>query len=266
MPMLALRELQAAFQRAVQGEPQATLLAEIVEDGLTAGARLDIYRHHVLTTLTDVLMSAYPVVCCLVDPRFFAYAAHEYIREHLPTSPCLFEYGASFPAFLASFPPCRHLEYLPDVARLEWAVHAGRYADEAAALDPTRLAAVPPDETPWLVLRLDPSVAYVGSPWPIDQIWRANQPEGEAGVPVDLAAGGVQLEIRRHADNVVFRSLDASTFVFRRALAQGQPLAEAADRALALRADFPLAQAVRDLLEDGIAMDLAPMSPPTEVS
>ena len=33
----------------------------------------------------------------------------------------------------------------------------------------------------------------------------------------------------------------------------------------ALRADFPLAQAVRDLLEDGIAVDLTLMSPPKEV-
>ena len=265
MPMLALCELQAAFRRAVQGEAEPALLAEIAEDGLTAGARLDIYRHHVLTTLTDALMSAYPVVCRLVDPRFFAYAADRYIREHLPASPCLFEYGASFPEFLAGFPPCRDLAYLPDVARLEWALHAARYADDGTALDPARLAAVPPDETPWLGLRLDPSVAYVDSPWPIDEIWRRHQPENDGGDPVDLAAGGAQLEIRRHADDVVFRSLDPSTFAFRRALAQGQTLAEAADRAMALRADFPLAQAVRDLLEDGIAVDLVPTSPPREV-
>ena len=74
----------------------------------------------------------------------------------------------------------------------EWALHAARYADEAQALDPSQLAAIPPDQTPWLVLRLDPSVSYVDSRWPIAAIWRANQPEGDNGGPVDLAAGGAQ--------------------------------------------------------------------------
>jgi Putative DNA-binding domain len=62
MSTLTLRELQAAFQRAVQGEPEEAFLAEIADDGLAAAARVDIYRHHVFTTLTDVLTSTYPVV------------------------------------------------------------------------------------------------------------------------------------------------------------------------------------------------------------
>jgi hypothetical protein len=254
--MLALRELQAAFAEALQGEASPALLAEIAEDGLDATARLDIYRHHVRTTLTDVLMSAYPVVCRLVDPRFFAYAADRFIGAHLPASPCLHEYGEAFPEFLGEFPPCRDLAYLPHVARLEWAMHVARFADDAVALDPARLAAVAPDRTPELSLRLDPSASYVDSPWPIDAIWRAHQPEAAPGGPVDLSAGGVRLEIRRSADDVVFRPLDAPTFVFRRALHDGQTMTEAAEAALTVAADFPLAQALRDLLAEGIAVDV----------
>ena len=63
----------------------------------------------------------------------------------------------------------------------------------------------------------------------------------------------------------MFRSLDGATFAFRHALAHGQTLAEAADRALAIGPDFPLTRAVRDLLEDGTAVDLVLMSPPKEV-
>jgi hypothetical protein len=36
-----------------------------------------------------VLEDTFPVVCRLVDKRFFAYAAHEYLREHPPHSRCL---------------------------------------------------------------------------------------------------------------------------------------------------------------------------------
>jgi hypothetical protein len=264
--MLALRDLQGGFRQALCGEAGPALLAEIAEDGLAAGARLDLYRHHVLTTLTDVLRAAYPVVCRLVDPRFFAYAADHYIRGHLPASPCLAEYGASFPLFLAGFPPCRHLAYLPDVARLEWALHAARHADELPALDPARLAAVPAEQTPWISLRLDPSVSYLRSPWPVDRIWRDHRTEAGAGPPVDLGSGGARLEIRRRGDDVAYRPLDAPTWAFRDALAQGRPLGDAAERALALQPEFPLAQALHDVLEEGIAGDLEISPPHTEAS
>ena len=263
--MLALPELQAAFARALRDAPGPEVLEEIAGDGLEPAARLAIYRHHVRTTLAGVLLSAFPVVARLVDPRFFAYAADRFIGRCLPAGPCLFEYGGAFPAFLADFPPCRDLDYLPDVARLEWALHAARHADDAAPLDPARLGAVPPEQTPWVILRLDPSACYVSSPWPVDAIWRAAQAEADDGPPVDLGAGGAHLEVRRSGEDVGFRSLDPATFAFRRALQEGQPMAAATDRALAIQPAFPLANAVRDLLAEGLAVDLALTSPPKEV-
>ena len=253
--------------RAIHGERRA---APRRGDRARTGSRptraSTIYRHHVLTTLTDVLESTYPVVCRLVDARFFAYAADRYIREHPPPGPCLFEYGGRFPEFLAEFPPCRDLAYLPDVARLEWALHAARHA-RGRRRRSTRRGSPPCRPTrrrgsrcAWIR-----RVAYVASPWPIDEIWRANQPGNDGDDPVDLAAGGARLEIRRRGDDVVFRSLDAAHLCLPPALAHGHTLAEAADRGPRPRADFPLAAAVRDLLEDGIAVDLAPTSPPKEV-
>src|SRR5713101_5908735 len=115
--MPALSEIQAAFGRALLGGDEQPAAAMVSGDGLTPAARLEIYRHHVFTTLTAALQATFPVVCRLVHERFFGYAADQYIRAHPPTEPCLFEYGSSFPAFLAGFEPCRHLQYLPDVAR-----------------------------------------------------------------------------------------------------------------------------------------------------
>ena len=53
-------------------------------DRLSPAARVAIYRHHVTQTLTDILMDVYPVVCRLVDARFFAYAAHRFIASQPP--------------------------------------------------------------------------------------------------------------------------------------------------------------------------------------
>ncbi len=246
--MPALAELQAAFRAALLDGAEAPAAALIAGDGLAPSARLAIYRHHVLSTLTAALESTYPVVCRLVDRRFFGYAADVYIRRHPPTGPCLFEYGESFPAFLAGFPPCRALAWLPDIAALEWALHRAVHADEAAPLAPEALAAVPKTDVGRLVLRLDPSVTLLRSRWPIDEIWRANQPDRDGAA--DLDAGPVRLEVRRCDDEAAMRALPASTWEFRRALAEGQTLAASAGGALATDPAFDLAQALHALLAE----------------
>ena len=252
--MPSLRDLEHDFARALLGEADGTLLASILGDGLAPAARLGIYTNHVFSTLTDALRATYPVVCRLVDERFFAYAADRYIRAEAPAGPCLFEYGESLPEFLAEFAPCRHLEYLPDVGRLEWAINRALHAADADAVDPKRIAAVPPDEVARLVLRLHPSVSLLDSPWPVDRIWRANQPGADPDAVVDLDAGGVHLEIRRLGDDVVFRRLDAATSAFRQALARGHDLERAARAAQAVDAGLDLTRVLRELFDDGIVV------------
>lgn len=249
--MLSLRELQNGFRETLLGAPDARLASAIAEDGLRAEARLDIYRHHVFTTLTAALRSTYPVVCRLVDERFFAYAADRFIREEPPVGPCLFEYGARFPDFLADFPACRHLAYLPDVARLEWALHAAYHADDAGTLAPLGLTEIDPERTGDLTFRFDPAYGLLASRWPIDRIWHANRMDGEPA-QVDLGTGEAWLEVSRHDDDVSFRSLTAATYAFRRPLVDGGSLAEAVASALAVDQRFDLVQALGALLRDGI--------------
>lgn len=253
--MPPLRELQAAFLEALLGGSTEAAAAQILADGLTPHARLDIYRHHVFTTLTAALRATYPVVCRLVHERFFGYAADQYIRAHPPAGPCLFEYGSSFPAFLAGFEPCRHLQYLPDVARLEWALNTATHAEQSAALDPVVLSQLPVEDLPGLTLRLDPSLSLLRSPWPIDQIWRVNQPEGGPDATVDLGSGGVSLEVRRMGDHAVFRPLDPATYAFRRALSRGDCLAQAAGAALETDGAFDLPRALRNLFAEQLPVD-----------
>jgi hypothetical protein len=118
--MLALRDLQAAFARALLADDAGPVTALIAGDGLAAEERLDIYRNNVFASLTEVLRDTFPAVCRLLDERFFAYAGHDFIRRRPPRRAVLAEYGAQFATFLAGFAPASGLVYLPDVARLEW--------------------------------------------------------------------------------------------------------------------------------------------------
>jgi putative DNA-binding protein len=248
--MSSLRELQAGFRAALLDGDDARVACEIADDGLGAAARLAVYRHHVLTSLTAALEATYPVVCRLVDRRFFGWAADRYVRAHPPSGPCLFEYGADVPAFLAAFPACAHLPWLADVARLEWAMNRALHAPDAAPLAVDAWRALDPGALGRLTLHVDPSVTLLESPWPVDAIWRANQPGADGAV--DLGAGAARLEVRRVDDAVVLRAMAPATFAFRAALAAGRTLEDAVERALDADPRFDLAGEIRALLDERV--------------
>ncbi len=257
--MPALHEVQAAFRRAILTGDTDTFCALVAADGLAPEERLGVYRNNVFASLTAVLRETFPAVCRLVDERFFAYAAHEFICRHPPESAVLAEYGGRFPDFLAGFAPCRELVYLADVARLEWLMTAATNATHAEPIVAAALTDVAAHETPRLKLRLHRSVGFIASPWPIDRIWRANRPEMAAEVTIDLAAGGVWLEVSRADANIIVRSLDCATFAFRLALQRGETLERATEAALVTDPAFDLCRALPALFLDGviIAVNLA---------
>jgi hypothetical protein len=253
--MPTLPEIQAGFAAAILRDDAADVARAIESDGLTPAARIQLYRNHVLSSLTEALAATYPVVCRLVDRRFFGFAADAYIRHHPPAGPCLFEYGATFPGFLGTFPPCADYPYLADVAHLEWAMNTVLHADETPPISRAALGDVRPEDIGRVVLRIDPSAGWLRSDWPVDRIWAANQPGADPHATVDLAAGGVGLEIRRRDEAVALRRLDAPSFGFRAALAEGQTLETALDRALGQNPGFDLAGALRAILDEALVVD-----------
>lgn len=253
--MSSLSELQAGFRAALLAEDERRVAADILPGQLGVTARLAVYRHHVFTTLTTSLESTFPVVCRLVDRRFFGWLADRFIRSHPPAEPCLFEYGADFPEFVRAFPACAELPWLADVAALEWALNNALYAPDARPLDPERLATIAPSALGRLMLRLDPSVTLLTSRWPVDAIWRANQPEARGPDTVNLDAGPVWIEVRRDGDDVVFCALSPGGFALRQALADGGTLQAAVDSALAAEPSLDVAAELRTLLDARILVD-----------
>jgi hypothetical protein len=254
----ALLELQADFAAAILDQDASAVAGLIAPDDLSPGARIQIYWHHVFSSLTEALESTYPVVCRLVDRRFFGFAVDRYVRSHPPEGPCLVEYGASFPEFLATFPPCAGHPYLADVARLEWAMNLAFHAEDAQPIAPAELARVPPGDIGRLTFRLDPSASWLESPWPIDRIWRANQPEAYPDTHVDLSAGGALLEIRRRDDVPTFRHLARGEFLFRYGLGAGAALGTAVNTAITADPGFDLTAAIRTLIEEALLVEFTP--------
>ena len=249
--MPSLEALQRGICDAICGTGDSQLSELVAGDGMDPGSRLQIYRNHAVITLTDALKATYPVVCRLVSDGFFAYAAHEFIREHLPQRPCLAEYGADFADFLTQFPPCRDFGYLADIARLEWAINEALHAKDVAAITRGELTRVSAADAPQLILSLHPGLCLLESRWPIERIWRANQADGDPDLAIELDSGGVRLQVHRRGDRVVLSSLTACEFAFLRALADGVSLADAAEAALRLDLVFDLTLALGAQLDAG---------------
>lgn len=217
--MKDLARFQRDFLEHVYGEAPATGPAAI-------------YRRNVLANLHDALAAAYPVVRRLVGEAFFGEVAERFARAHPSASGDLHRYGARLAEFIAGYAPARDLPYLPDVARLEWAVAQAFHAANARAFDYAALAAVAEPERAQLRLRLQPAARLVASPHPILDIWEANQPARD-GVPANLSTGARVL-VYRDALEVRARLLSTGEWSFLSSVASGATLAGiAADPALA---------------------------------
>src|SRR6202008_624822 len=129
-----------------------------------------------------------------------------------------------------------------------WALNIAATVRDETPLQAETLAAIPPEDAAYVALRLQPSLTYLASPWPIDAIWQANQ-EDEMP-PIDLSSGGTSLEIRRAGDAVAWGRPDPGTFGFRTALADGLVLAAAMSVATLKDPTFDLTQSLRQVFAE----------------
>src|SRR5262249_49277400 len=166
----------------------------------------------------------------LVGDDFFAGAAASFIREHLPGSAYLDQYGGEFPDFLSAFPPAISLPYLADVARLEWAVSRALHAPDDAPLDLSRLAALSADDQDRVRFQPHHSVSLLQSGFPVDEIWRAVlDADDQALGNIDLICVPIFLLVARGRSGVAVTRLQEPAWQFLDALCRGESLPSAID-------------------------------------
>jgi hypothetical protein len=237
--LLSLRERQVRFASA--------LLAGDADDG----DRVAIYRNSVRANYRKALGATYRVVAQLVGEPFFHAVVDAYVRETASTGGDLNVYGGSFGAFLAAYPYARNLRYLPDVARLEWAIdEAGRAAAADGAPEDIldALATIPAERITALTLSLDPACRLLSSTFPVLRIWQVHLPGFAGDMAVAFDAPTDYVLVRREAGVVVVRRLPPGDFALLQTLADGGDLAAALDAAVAAEPDFDLGIALRNYI------------------
>lgn len=187
--MSALREAQRRFGAALAGaagEPDALPL--LAGDPVRNRALLSVYRATSVANAVAALRLAFPVCAQITGDDFFDALARRY-RDACPSSDGdLNRYGAGFPAFLDGFGPVSALPYLPDVARLEWAVHEATTAADAEPAGGRLFAGLDADVLARARLRFVPGFALLASDWPVADIWLGHADDAEALARIDLTS------------------------------------------------------------------------------
>ena len=248
----SLLDLQRALRASLVIHDDSRISAHVVEGGISAAERLDIYRNTFASALATALRLSYPAVYRLVGAEFFEGAVRIFIEASPPTNACLDDYGETFADFLSGFEPAASLAYLPDVARLEWAVNRALHAADAEPFDPRRLAALAETERARVGFAPHPSVSLVHADHPADLIWHAVLDEDDAALSaIDPGAGPAWLLVQRFPTGVEARRMSESAWRFTSALCAGRPLAAALDEAR----EFDAAALLADHLAAGRFID-----------
>jgi len=252
---MSLAQLQRDFLAALDADAAATL-ARITPARPDAATRLDVYANAARAIGRDALRATYPVVEQLVGRAFFNEAVDRHLAAHPSQSGDLHELGAGFAAFLGEYSHAASLPYLPDVARLEWAMQRAFHAADANPFDLARMAAVPAEQWDELRFETAPGTAIITSPWPLLTLWRAHQPGESLPEDFDLDQGGETVVVHREGFECVARQLDAAALAILAAALDGQPLAAAlTNAAFNDESAGTLLAALRLLINEGILVD-----------
>ncbi|HYM33166.1 MAG TPA: DNA-binding domain-containing protein [Candidatus Cybelea sp.] len=224
--MPTLHEIERAFARSMLARDDSAIAEHLVAGGIAAADRLCIYRNTFASVAAAALRIAYPTVAWLVGEEFFEGAAAAFVGQHPPRTGYLNEYGVEFAAFLADFPPAASLCYLPDAARLDWAVNLAANAADAPALDAAALVALGDDAAASMRLSRHPAVELVRVRYPVEAVWCARLDHNEdALTKLVMEPAPHWLVVQRSGDGVRLRSLDLAEGEFTAALMGGTALA-----------------------------------------
>lgn len=190
----ALASLQQQFGEALFDSRREAALQPLLSEGSLA--RLALYRGNLASSWTRALGDAYPVLRQLVGEEFFAGLARAYGKAAPSQDPDLAGFGARLADFLAGFGPAAPYPYLPDVVRLEWAVHRASLAPDVAPLGLGALTALTPEALDAARFTLHPAAALLHSRWAVATLWQAHQPGGPA-LPARVDRPCVVLVARR---------------------------------------------------------------------
>jgi uncharacterized protein (UPF0276 family) len=248
----SLAELQQDFGAALLETKRLPLLASRLKGD---AGRLGIYRGNLTSAWRRALASAYPVLRRLLGDGRFDSLARAYGLASPARDPDLNRFGAGLADLLGGD---ENRPWLPDLARLEWAVHTSWYAPDAQAAPDADLravlAALRPEQFEASRAILHPSLQLHASGWAMAAFWLAQQGGAEvSGEPQPRPGHALVLRARWQ---VAVREIGAAEHAALLRLANGESFGAAFDAAFDLDEDAPIAAWLDGWLKNGVLEEI----------
>ena len=246
------------FARAIirGDEPSSQINANY--QNYSVATAIGVYRNNYRGNLHDALAGAYPVIKQLVGDDFFRFLARKFIEQHPSHSANLHHFGAALTDFVTTFAPAQALVYLADVAALEWACHEAYFVADEPTLDLDRLAQIPSEQYPDLILRTHPACRIVRSRYPVTAIWQAHQPGASPDFHIELESGSCIALVLRHEDIVHVREISAADADWLQRVQEGVALGAATTLTLEHHPAFDLQAALLSFVAQSVLTDFNP--------
>jgi Putative DNA-binding domain len=211
--------------------------------------RYNVYRNNVVVKLIDTLVAIFPAVERITGTEFFRAMARFYVRRNPPRSPLLFEYGGTFPDFIASYAYAQGMPWLADTARIERAWLDAYHAADAPPFEWRHLQAIQAQELAEVRLVAHPAMRIVTSPHPAYTIFSMNRGGAIAGAIEDIRPQDTL--ITRPGLDVQVMQLGPGVAEFLSSLASGVRFGAASEALLNTQPAFDLPGAIATAIFSG---------------
>lgn len=265
---MQLSEIQETFAGAMFEpidaiqNPSDKLASIFIEDEISLFKRLNIYRFHIIHSLTDVLAMTFPLVRKLTGEDFLRNLCKDYVISNPPKEACLEWYGRELGDFIETYEPAKSLPYLADSARLDWAMNEAKCGKDDNTMQAEDLSAIAPDAYAETIFALKDCVQLLRSDYPLDAIYDycdkydESQSEKETDTPLieGLNIDGPEtfLMITRVGWEPTIFKLEEAEYYLLHEMAENKPLGECVEAALDKDPEFNFGEFLQNYIALGI--------------
>lgn len=197
-----------------------------------------VYRNNSAFSLTEAMKAQFPAVVKLMGGELFARAALAYVRRHPIMSPLLFQIGSQFAEFLEQTFSAQSHKFVPDIARIEYAMATSQHAADAQPMQIAALQDIDPERLADVKLALLPATRIIRSNFPAVTITAENREEAEPSG--EICWQSEDALITRPDMRVQIRTLPPGGALFLHALSERHALGEAVTRTKEIEPHFEL--------------------------
>ena len=225
---------------------------------------LRAYRANAQALAQSSLQASHPVLRQLLGEDNFRHLAQDFWQAMPPERGDVAQWGGALPAYLPQVAPLQELlaehPYLPDVARVEWALHTAATATDAA-LDAPSFELLSTQDPAQLRFVLSPGCALIRSAHPVVAVvhWHDARATSEHDAAREALARheAQNALIWRRGLRPMLGAADAASAALIEATLHRQPLAAALDAAFAQRADFDVSAWLQQAVQTGVLLGVS---------